>query len=234
MAETLTLVSERVDDMPVLWAQLNRMGLQPLLDEHVPTHGHGVGLRWGWGSVRWVTHMLAEGDHRRNHVVPWATQRLHTLQAGTEHPIHPWDVRDARLATVLEAVRHETRWRACEGALPQHPGRVDDLPPAGGRLDRTTATGHWRVTEDGRCPLGHRTDHRPELPHVKSMVSAVDPLGMPVAPVVVPGPRADDPWDGPAIIGVRDRLGRRGRLYGGDGQRGARDTRACIQMGGDD
>ncbi len=51
MAETLTIVSERVDDMPVLLAQLDRMGLQPLLDEHFPTHGHGVGLSLGWVSV---------------------------------------------------------------------------------------------------------------------------------------------------------------------------------------
>jgi hypothetical protein len=46
MAETLTLVSEGVDDIPVLLAQLNRMGLQPLLDEHFPTHGNWVGLAW--------------------------------------------------------------------------------------------------------------------------------------------------------------------------------------------
>jgi hypothetical protein len=38
MAETLTIRSERVDDMPLLVAQLDRMGVQPLLDEHFPTH----------------------------------------------------------------------------------------------------------------------------------------------------------------------------------------------------
>jgi hypothetical protein len=103
MAEPLTIVSERVDDIPVLLARLNRMGLQPLLDEHVPTHGNGVGLSLGWVSVRWLTQILSEGDHRLNHVVPWAKQRLHTLQACTEHPVHPVDVSDDRLATVLEA-----------------------------------------------------------------------------------------------------------------------------------
>ena len=81
MAETLTIVSERVDDMPVLLAQLDRLGLQPLLDEHFPTHGNWVGLSLGWVSVLWLTHILSEGDHRLNHVAPWAKQRLHTLQA---------------------------------------------------------------------------------------------------------------------------------------------------------
>ena len=103
MAETLTIVSERVDGIPVLLAQLNRLGLQPLLDEHFPTHGNWVGLSLGWVSVLWLTHILSEGDHRLNHVVPWAKQRLHTLQACTEQPIHPLDVSDDRLATVLEA-----------------------------------------------------------------------------------------------------------------------------------
>jgi len=44
MTETLTIISERVDDIPLLLAQLERMGLQPLLDAHVPTHGNWVGL----------------------------------------------------------------------------------------------------------------------------------------------------------------------------------------------
>jgi len=89
MAETLTLVSERVDDMPVLWVNSTVWGSSPCwtsMSRPMVTGGPAAGL----GSVRWVTHMLAEGDHRRNHVVPWATQRLHTLQADTEHPIHPW------------------------------------------------------------------------------------------------------------------------------------------------
>jgi len=43
MAETLQMISERVDDIPVLLAQLERMGVQPLLDEHFPTHGNWVG-----------------------------------------------------------------------------------------------------------------------------------------------------------------------------------------------
>ena len=76
MAETLTIVSERVDDIPVLLAHLARLGWQPLLDAHFPTHGNWVGLSLGWVSVLWLTPILSEGDHRLNHVAPWATQRL--------------------------------------------------------------------------------------------------------------------------------------------------------------
>jgi hypothetical protein len=34
MAEPLTIISEGIDDIPLLLAQLERMGVQPLLNEH--------------------------------------------------------------------------------------------------------------------------------------------------------------------------------------------------------
>src|SRR5919197_1612747 len=110
MAEKLALISERVDDIPLWLAQLERMGVQPLLDEHFPTHGNWVGLSLGWVSVLWLTHILSQADHRLNHVEPWAEQRLHTLRGGTGQPVHPLGVGDGRLAGVLEALSNDNRW----------------------------------------------------------------------------------------------------------------------------
>ena len=124
MAETLTIVSERVDDMPVLLAQLDRLGVPPLLDAHLPTHGNGGGLSLGWGSVLGLTPILSEGDHRLNHGAPWAKQRLQTRRECTGPPVHPVDVGDDRLATVLEALSDDRRWQAWEGALNQQTLRV--------------------------------------------------------------------------------------------------------------
>jgi transposase len=233
MSETLTIRSERVDDIPLLLAQLDRMGVQPLLDEHFPTHGNWVGLSLGWVTVLWLTPILSEADHRLNHVQPWAKQRLQTLRGATGQRVHPLDLRDDRLAAVLEALRDHERGQAFEGAFTQHLLRVDDLQAERVRLDRTTASGYWSVTEDGRCQCGHRKDHRPDLPQVKVMLSALDPLGLPVATDVVPGPRADDPRSVPAMTRVRSSMERRGLLYVGDGQMGALETRACRQAGGD-
>jgi transposase len=212
MAETLTMISERGADLPVLLAHRDRLGVRPLLDEYVPPHGHWGGLSLGWVSVLWLTYSLSEGDQRLPHVAPWATHRRHTLRACTGQPGHPWAVGDDRLATVLEAVRDDRRWRAWEGALNQHAWRVYDLQPACVRLDRTPASGDWRVTADGLLPCGPSTDQRPDLPQVKIMRSALAPLGLPVATDVVPGPRADDPRSGPALTQVRESLGRCGRL----------------------
>ena len=39
METSLTVITERVDDIPLLLAQLQRMEVQPLLDDYFPTHG---------------------------------------------------------------------------------------------------------------------------------------------------------------------------------------------------
>jgi len=233
MSETLTILSERVDDIPLLLAQLDRMGVQPLLDEHFPTHGNWVGLSLGWVTVLWLTHILSEADHRLNHVQPWAKQRLQTLRGATGQRVHPLDLSDDRLAAVLEALSDHERWQAFEGAFTQHLLRVYDLQAERVRLDSTTASGYWSVTEDGLFQFGHSKDHRPDLPQVKVMLSALDPLGLPVATDVVPGQRADDPLYVPAITRVRSSMERRGLLYVGDCKMGALATRAFLQAGGD-
>jgi transposase len=209
------------------------MGVQPLLDERFPTHGNWVGLSLGWVTVVWLTHILSEADQRLNHVEPWVEQRLHTLRGCTGQQVDPLDLSDDRLAAVLEALSDDTRWQAFEGAWTQQLLRVYDLPPERVRLDTTTASGYWRVTEEGLFQLGHSKDHRPDLPQVKVMLSVLDPLGLPVATDVVPGQRADDPLYIPAIARVRESVGRCGLLYVGDCKMGALETRAYIQAGGD-
>jgi len=164
MTETLTIISERVDDMPLLVAQMERMGVPTLLDEHFPTHGNWVGLSLGWVSVVWLTHILSQTNHRLNHVEPWAEKRLHILRGCTHQRVHPLDISDDRLAAVLEALSEDIRWRAFEGTLTQQLWRVYDLEPERVRLDRTTASGYWRVTEDGLFQFGHSKEHRPDLP----------------------------------------------------------------------
>jgi hypothetical protein len=140
MAEPLSRVSERVDASPVLVTHLDRRGLQPLVDRYCPTHGKRVGRSLGWVSVLWLTPRLFEGDHRLNHVVPWAKPRRHTLHECTGQPVYSLDVCHDCLATVLSAVSEETRWSVCEGALNQSTRSVYDLPPACVRLSRTTAS----------------------------------------------------------------------------------------------
>src|SRR5438876_6637541 len=140
MSPLAGLTIERIDDVPLLLAQLERMRIQPLLDLHFPTHGNWQGLSLGWVVTLWLTHILSQGDHRLNQVEPWAVGRLETLRQCTGQAVHRLDLADDHLAVVLEALARDDRWAACEAALTASLLRVYDLTTACVRLDTTTVS----------------------------------------------------------------------------------------------
>jgi hypothetical protein len=58
MAGRLSIISDRVDDIPRLRAQLEQMEVRPLLDAYFHAHGHWVGLSLGWVAEGWLTRIL--------------------------------------------------------------------------------------------------------------------------------------------------------------------------------
>ncbi len=155
MTEKLTVISERVDDIPLVVAQQKRMGVQPLLDEHFPTHGNWLGISLGWVAMAWLTHIISQADHRLNHVQPWAAKRLETLRGCTGQQVRALDFSDDRLGDVLYALSDDEWWDAFESGLNQRLLQVYDLSTEQIRLDSTTVSGYWHVTPDGLSQLGH-------------------------------------------------------------------------------
>jgi len=233
MTEMLTVISERVDDIPLLLAKSERMGLQSLLDEHFSTHGNWQGLSLGRVGTIWLSHILSQADHRLNHVQAWAEKRLETMAGCIGQPVRGLDFSDDRLGDVLHALSNDACWDAFESGLNRRLLRVYDLQPELVRLDSTTASGYWSVTADGLFQLGHSKDRRPDLPQVKVMMATLDPLGLPVMTDVVAGQQADDPLYVPAIQRARESLERRGLLYVGDCKMAALAIRAFVQAGRD-
>ncbi len=233
MDESAAIVPERVDDIPLLVAQMRRMGLPVVLECHFPTHGNREGLNVGWTAV-WLAHILSRGDHRLNQVQPGAARRLDTLRACTEQPLTALDLTDDRLADVLRTLADDTHWVSFERALGQELLRVYDLSPACVRVDMTTVSQAGQVTQEGLFQFGYSKDRRPDAPQVKVGLATLDPLGLPLASLVVPGDRADDPLYVPLIKQARAVVGRRGVLYVGDCKMGALTTRATIHDGDDD
>jgi transposase len=233
MTEQITITTERVDDIPVLLAQSERMGIADLLDAHFKPHGNWEGMSLGWTTAVWLTHMVSEGDHRMNQVQPWVEQRMQTLQTCSGQAVCDRSWSDDRLALVLDALSEDQKWQQLETALTQRMVRVYHLKPQRVRLDSTTVNGYWSVNEEGLFQLGHSKDHRPDLPQLKVMLSALDPMGVPVATQVVAGNSADDPLYLPAIQQVSASLGEHGLLYVGDCKMGALPTRATLQAQGD-
>ena len=228
MADNLNVTTERVDDIPVLLVQGKKIGVSELVDQHFMPHGNWQGTSMGWTTLIWLTHILSEGDHRLNQVAQWAENRLHTLEISTDQRIRTQEWSDDRLGIVLDTLADTEKWQAFEADLNRRTFRVYNLKPQRVRLDSTTASGYWTVTSDGLFQYGHSKDHRPDLPQLKVMISALDPFGTPVATQVVSGERADDPLYIPAIQQVSASLDEQGLLYVGDCKMAALGTRAFI------
>ena len=233
MNEIPNIITERVDDIPLLIAQMQRLGLPTLLDTHFPTHGNWIGLSLGWVSMIWLSSILSRGDHRMVHVEPWVAKRLWTLRVTTGQRVQRVDFTDDRLESVLRRLSDDTRWAAFEAALNQYTVRVYDLSTARVHVDSTSASVYATVNEGGLFQFGHSKDERPDLPQVKVMQAVLDPLGMPLATDVVSGECADDPLYVPCIARVQASLGRHGLLYVGDCKLASRETRARIASAGD-
>jgi transposase len=209
------------------------MGIQGVLDDCFGRHPNWQGLSLGEVVTIWLCHILSEGDHRLNQVEPWVVSQMETLRRCLSLAVDRLDVADDHLALVLEAFAQDPPWQRCEARLDARLLRVYDLTPHTVRLDTTTASSYRPVTEDGLFQLGQSKDHREDLPQVKIALATLDPLGLPLATLVVAGQRADDPLYVPLIRRVRASVGQRGLLYVGDCKMGALATRAFLVAGGD-
>lgn len=227
---------EHVDDLPVLWAQIQKMRIPALLDQAFPTHGLWQGeLSFGEVAGVWLMFITSQGDHCLSHVQPWAAERLSTLSACVGKPIRPLDFSDDRLAEMLDRLAKTDPWAAVETGLNELVLRVYDLgqPSAPIRIDSTSAKTYAEVDAQGLFQLGHSKDHRPDLPQVKISLSTLDPLGLPLTTTVVGGNCADDPLYVPEIKRVQQTVGVGGKTYIGDCKMGALETRAWIAQSGD-
>jgi len=222
---------ERVDDLPVLLALLQRLRMAEFLDCHFPKHHHHLWkgeLTFGEVVCVWLAFLTSQGDHRLSQLQPWAEQHLLTLQALLGKTVHPLDFHDDRLADILDALAQPEPWQAFETDLNRHTIRVYDLDLSLVRIDTTTASSYADVlSAQGLIQFGHSKD-RDDLPQLKIAVAALDPLGLPLTTVVLAGNAADDPVYVPAIRQVQHAFGQGGRTYVGDSKMAALATRAYL------
>lgn len=233
MNKPTILKTERVDDIPLLLAQLERMGVQELLEQHFPTHGNWQGLSLGQVAIVWLSHILSQADHRMNQVQSWAEKRIESLSIILGQEVRALDLSDDRLESVVFNLSKDESWINFEKDLSQRQLQVYDLKTERIRLDSTSVSGFHQENKEGLFRYGHSKDHRPDLPQLKLMMATLDPLGLPIASEIIAGNSADDPLYEPAIAQVRKTIGKRGLLYIGDCKMGSIGTRYFIQAGGD-
>jgi transposase len=231
-----TLHVERVDDLPVLFACLQRLGVAELLDRQFKNHEHHFWkgqLTFGEVVSVWLVHLLSQGDHRLCRLEPWAREHQLTLQALLGKPVRPLDFHDDRLADVLDCLPQEDPWQAFQADLNGQAVRVYDLDASLVRVDTTTANSYASVlSEHGLIQFGH-SKGRDDLPQLKVALAALDPLGMPLTCVALPGNCADDPLYVPEFKEVQRALGCGGKTYVSDCKGAALATRAHLAGSGD-
>jgi len=230
---------ERVDDIPVLLATLQRLGVAKILDRHYPSGHRWQGeLTFGDVACVWLAFITSQGDHRLCQLQPWAQTNLHTLQASLGKTVRPLDFQDDRLADMLDRLAAapscqdgevgEPSWQDFEAELNQHTVRVYHLPANLFRVDTTTANSYVEVlSELGLFQFGHSKD-RDDQPQIKVAIATLDPLGMPVTTFVVPGNCADDPLYVPEIQKVQQAFGQGGKTFVMDCKGAALGTRAFL------
>jgi transposase len=232
MAE-VDIQTERLDDLPLLVAQQHRMGLAEIIDGVIEPHGNRQGLSIGWTVVGWLSFILSQADHRLSFVEAWAVARLSSLQSLLPGLVMASDFSDDRLGDVLRYLSDDVAWGQIEQQLGGHLVRAYQLPCEQVRLDSTSAAVYHDPAQGSLFAYGVSKDHRPDLAQLKVMLAALDPLGLPLATLIVAGNRADDGLYLPVWQQARTVLGQAGLLYIGDSKMEALATRASLAQAGD-
>ena len=219
---------ERVDDVPLLIKMMVGMGLQQVMDNHIPEHWKQRSLSWGWTAVIWLAYILSEGDHRKVVVREFVREMKITLESITGQKVDELDFTDDRLAILLKYLSDREYWIRIEEELGKNTISAYKLSKDTARCDATTVSKYHKTAKGGLFQFGNSKDD-PNRPQLKIMMGSLDPLGMPLATDVVSGNRSDDELYAPIISRMSNILNREGVLYVGDCKMGSFGNRLHIK-----
>ena len=227
MSTEINVITERIDDFPLLLEIMKQLGLPGIIDHQMRRHGLHQGLSWGWIATIWLAHILTQNNPRKFPVQSWVRQAHETIERISGMKVNELDFTDDRLTLLLRRLSKPETWQAIEVELGRSIVRVYDLKPKQVRLDATTVSGYHAIGEETLFQFGHSKDD-PSLAQVKVMMASLDPLGLPLATQVVAGNTADDPLYVPAIDQVLKIIDGVGLLFVGDCKMSALSIRAHI------
>lgn len=235
---------ERIDDVPLLIKQMQKMEIGKTIEENIPIHGNWSGLSMGKVVEIWLSYILSEGDHRLNKLEDWAVNRLYSLRALYEdESISRTDFTDDKLEVILDYLSDQAKWNNLEQILN---GRIlrlyrivkdkDGIIQL--RLDATIGKAHKQVKTEGLFQFGASKHFNPNLPQFKTMLSTLDTVingfAYPVSSITVPGNTSDDVLYIPLIEQSKASLEYEGSLLiVGDKKLGSKNNRAYIENSDD-
>jgi len=229
----LTIETERLDDIPLLYGFLKEMGIQRTIDAVIKTHGHWSGLSMGWVVMIWLVHIVSEHNHCLDHVRGWVKDHRHLLKHLTGQDVTELDFTDDRLAICLRELSKTKHWQQIEALLGKGLVRTYGLREESlMRLDATVG-GVWHDPQKHPLFQVGKSKQGTYENQFKLMLASLDPLGLPLAIDVAAGDRADDPLYVPIYKRAKAMLEKDGLLIVGDSKMSALATRATIAAGQD-
>lgn len=228
----VTINVERLDDMPLLYGFIKKMGIQSAIDSVIQPHGNWEGLSMGWVIAIWLIHIISVYNHRMDRVQEWVGKHLVSLKQLTGQEVSELDFTDDRLAICLRELHRPSHWQAIESLLGKGLVRVYELMVEQVRLDATVGGVYHEPQQNGLIQVGKNKQGEYER-QFKLMLASLDPLGLTVAIDVAAGNQADDPLYGPCYQRVKKILDKDGLLIVGDSKMSALSTRRVIVTGKD-
>jgi transposase len=229
----LTIDVERLDDMPLLYGFLEKMGIQTAIDTVIKPHGNWQGLSMGWVVTIWLIHITSVYNHRMDRVQAWVAKHLTSLRQLTGQAVRELDFADDRLAICLRELHETSLWQRIESLLGNRLLRVYELQSERVvRFDATVGGVYHDPQQHALFQVGKNKQGEYET-QFKLMLASLDPLGLLLAIDVAAGNRADDPLYVPCYQRVKDMLARDSLLIVGDSKMSALNTRTAIVAGHD-
>lgn len=228
---------EHLDDLPALSSYIHQTDLVTLLESTFKDHGHWKGLSGGKVIFTWLLYLLSEGDHRLSHMEDWAEQRLNILSAILkEENLRSIDFCDDRLGRLLNRFSKDEDWIAFEALLGKRLIQVYEIDDKEDCIQviRSDSFNAPQFREKGELfKHGYSKQRRGDQTFCKVMMSALDPLAMPLAVDVVKGSGPDSNLYLPVIKRVQSIFKKKGNLYVGDSHLGSLSNRREIHLSGD-
>ena len=226
----------RIDDIPLLYAQIKELSIQEIIDDSIIPHKNRTGISLGHVVSIWLCYLLSESDHRLSHVENWVAENLILLiTLSEEKEMSSKDFTDDRLEQTLDYLSKASNWLSISNRLNEKSLEVYDIDKGKTiRLDAAPMQGNHKIKESGLFQYGYSKHHDARLGMLKIMLACVDNelngFGYPLAHVTVSGEKADDSLYIPVLEECEKTFSQTPmrKLYVGDSKMGSKENRSYI------
>ncbi len=223
---------EQLDDIPVIFNMVKKMGVIESIDNEFVPHKNWKGISVGELTAIWLCFLISTQDHRLSYLVEWARSKMHILSSLLSKDVTINDFSDDKLELLLGYFSQPEKWNSFERIVDTDVIRVFDLETDILRVDATIGKSFSKIIKDGLIQFGHSKQFRADIGQFKTMLCTLDPMGYPLSNITVSGNSADDSLYVPVISETMNRLHGEKSLFVGDCKLGSLQSRAFIHKKG--